>query len=204
MSHSFSIDWNPTNEWAYYWFEPYSLKCHANKAIDVIFNVLKVAWIHCWQRSTAGKYILLCSHNCKTPERWSNVSLVVLIIWQIFGGALSCDTTWQNQWPPIPGKQSKHFQYLGGLSAKGYDVHESRFILPLILWRWTPRTKGLEGKRKREYLNGTAKTKSTVNHAFQEKTYCVYVFWVMSQTWDLSRNLHDQNFGPKILHTKSA
>ena len=25
-----------------------------------------------------------------------------------------------------------------------------------------------------------------------------------TQTWDLSENLHDRIFGPKILHTKSA
>ena len=59
--------------------------------------------------------------------------------------------------------------------AEGDDVHESRLILSLILWQRTPRRKGLEEKRKREYLNGTAKIKSTVNHAFQEKTYCVQV-----------------------------
>ena len=64
--------------------------------------------------------------------------------------------------------KAKHFQYLGERSAEGDDVHESRFILLLIMWQWTTRTKGLEGKRKKEYLNGTAKIKSDVNHMFQE------------------------------------
>ena len=70
---------------------------------------------------------------------------------------------------PYSWKTIKALPIFGRLSAEGDDVHESRLILSLILWQLTPRTKGLEGKRKREYLNGTAKTKSTVNHAFQEK-----------------------------------
>ena len=70
---------------------------------------------------------------------------------------------------PYSWKTIKALPIFGRLSAEGDDVHESRLILSLILWQLTPRTKGLEGKRKREYLNGTAKIKSTVNHAFQEE-----------------------------------
>ena len=149
-----------------------------------------------WQWVIAGKGVqpdniyTAVFTNCKTPERRSKVSLVALIIWQVFDGAISCDTTWRNKWSSIPGKQSKHFQYFGGLSAKGDDVHESRFILPLILWRWTTRTKGLEGKRKREYLNGTAKIKSTVIHVSGKK-YIVFKYFELCPWWqDSIANWH--------------
>ena len=120
---------------------------------------------HCWQRSTAGQYIYCCVHKLQNSREAEQGKLCGFdYLTSLWWG----DFFWHNMAQQMVLYSWKTIQYFGGLSAEGDDVHESRFILSLILWRWTTRTKGLEGKRKREYLNGTAKIESNVNHMFQE------------------------------------
>ena len=146
-----------------------------------------------WQWVIAGKGVqpdniyTAVFTNCKTPERRSKVSLVALIIWQVFDGAISCDTTWRNKWSSIPGKQSKHFQYFVG---PGRWCSRKPFYFTVDFVAMNDKDKGPWGEKKEGVSEWDSKDQKHRKSPVSGKNILC-----LSHTWYLSRTRERRKIG---------